>query len=186
LDSASGRIARAGSALRKIAMKITMHAMSVDIFVPVLTHLSTLLDKGLAHASAKKFEPSVLVNARLAPDMFPLSRQIQIACDAAKNGSARLAGQEAPRFEDKESTLEELRSRIARTIDYLKTLSASAFEGGEDRVIKIPVQERTIEMQGLPYLQTWALPNFYFHVVATYAILRHNGVEIGKGDFLGI
>jgi uncharacterized protein len=167
-------------------MKITMHSMSIDTFVPVLTHLSTLLDKALAHATAKKFDPGVLVNARLAPDMFPLNRQIQIACDAAKNGSARLAVQEAPRFEDKESTLEELRTRIARTIDYLKTLSASAFEGAEDRVVKIPVGESTIEMQGLPYLQTWALPNFYFHVVATYAILRHNGVEIGKRDFLGM
>jgi hypothetical protein len=167
-------------------MKISMHAMSVDVFVPALTHLSKLLDKGVAHAGAKKFEPGVLVNARLAPDMFPLSRQIQIACDAAKNGCARLAGQEAPRFEDKETTLEELSARVAKTTEYLKSLSASAFDGSEDRVIKIPVGERTIEMQGLPYLQTWALPNFYFHVVATYAILRHNGVEIGKADFLGL
>jgi hypothetical protein len=167
-------------------MKITMYTMAVESFVPVLTHLSTLLDKGLAHATAKKFEPSVLVNARLAPDMFPLSRQIQIACDAAKNGSARLAGQEAPRFEDKETTLEELRARIARTIEYLKSIPASAFDGAEDRDIKIPVRDRTLEMKGLAYLQTWALPNFYFHVVATYVILRHNGVEIGKGDFLGI
>lgn len=167
-------------------MKITMYTMSVGTFVPVLTHLSKLIDKGLAHAAAKKFEPSVLVNARLAPDMFPLSRQIQIACDAAKNGSARLAGQEPPRFDDNESTLEELRTRIARTIEYLKSIAASALDGSEDRDIKIPVRERTIEMKGLPYLQTWALPNFYFHVVATYAILRHNGVEIGKNDFLGI
>jgi hypothetical protein len=118
--------------------------------------------------------------------MFPLSRQIQIACDVAKNGSARLAGLDAPRFEDKESTLEELRVRIARTIEYLKSIPASAIDGSEDRDIKIPVRERTIEMKGLPYLQTWALPNFYFHVVATYAILRHNGVELGKNDFLGI
>src|SRR5450759_3522169 len=98
-------------------MKISMYTMSVETFVPALTRLSTLLDKGLAHATAKKFDPSVLVNARLAPDMFPLSRQIQIACDVAQNGSARLAGQEAPRFEDKEATLEELRARIARTIE---------------------------------------------------------------------
>ena len=167
-------------------MKISMYTMSVETFVPALTRLSTLLDKGLAHATAKKFDPSVLVNARLAPDMFPLSRQIQIACDVAKNGSARLAGQEAPRFEDKEATLEELRARIARTIEYLKSVAASAFDGAEDRDIKIPVRDRTLEMKGLPYLQTWALPNFYFHVVATYALLRHNGVEIGKGDFLGI
>jgi len=167
-------------------MKISMSGMAVDTFLPVLAHLSTLLDKGLAHATAKKFDPSVLVNARLAPDMFPLSRQIQIACDAAKNGSARLAGQEAPRFEDKEATLEELRARIAKTIEYLKSIPAGAFDASEDRDIKIPVRERTIEMKGLPYLQTWALPNFYFHVVASYAILRHNGVEIGKSDFLGL
>jgi len=167
-------------------MKISMFTMSVETFVTTLGYLAKLLDKGLAHATAKKFDPSVLVNARLAPDMFPLSRQIQIACDAAKNGSARLAGQEAPRFEDNEATLEELRARIDRTIKYLKTIPASAFAASEDRDIKIPVRERTLEMKGLPYLQTWALPNFYFHVVATYAILRHNGVDIGKNDFLGI
>jgi hypothetical protein len=167
-------------------MKISVYTMSVETFVPNLQHLSTFLDKGAAHATAKKFEPSVLVNARLAPDMFPLSRQIQIACDAAKNGSARLVGQEAPRFEDKEATLDELRTRIARTIEYLKSIPAGAFDGAEERDIKIPVRERSIEMKGLPYLVTWALPNFYFHVVAAYAILRHNGVDIGKNDFLGL
>ncbi len=167
-------------------MKISMYTMSVESFLPMLATTSTLLDKALAHATAKKFEPSVLVNARLAPDMFPLSRQIQIACDAAKNGSARLAAQEAPRFEDNESTIEELRARVQRTIQYLKSIPASAFDGAEDRDIKIPVRERTLEMKGLPYLRTWALPNFYFHVVTSYAILRHNGVEIGKPDFLGL
>jgi hypothetical protein len=167
-------------------MKITMYSMSVETFVPMLKHLSALLDKAAAHAAAKKFEAGVLVNARLAPDMFTLTRQIQIACDAAKNGSARLAGQEAPRFEDKESTLDELRARIARTVEYLQSIPASAFEGSEDRDIKIPVRDRTLEMKGLAYVGTWALPNFYFHVVTSYAILRHNGVEIGKGDFLGI
>jgi hypothetical protein len=163
-----------------------MYTMSIESFLPMLASMTTLLDKALAHATAKKFEPSVLVNARLAPDMFPLSRQIQIACDAAKIGSARLAGQEAPRFEDTETTIEELRARVQRTIEYLKTIPASAFDGAEDRDIKIPVRERTLEMKGLPYLRTWALPNFYFHVVTTYAILRHNGVQIGKPDFLGL
>jgi len=167
-------------------MKISMYTMSVETFLLMLTSMAAILYKGLAHATAKKFEPSVLVNARLAPDMFPLSRQIQIACDTAKNGSARLAAQEAPRFEDKESTMEELRARVQRTIEYLKTIPASAFDGAEDRDIKIPVRDRTLEMKGLPYLRTWALPNFYFHVVMTYAILRHNGVEIGKPDFLGL
>jgi hypothetical protein len=167
-------------------MKISMYSMSVETFLPMLATLSTLLDKGLKHAAEKKFDPGVLVNARLAPDMLPLSRQIQIACDMAKNGSSRLAGQEAPRFEDNESTIEELRTRIARTIDHLKSIPASAIDGSEDRDIKIPMRERTLEMKGLPFLRTWALPNFYFHVVATYAILRHNGVEIGKRDFLNM
>jgi len=141
-------------------MKISMYSMSVETFLPMLATLSSVLNKGLKHAAEKKFEPSVLVNARLAPDMLPLSRQIQIACDMAKNGSSRLAGQEAPRFEDNETTIEELLARIARTID--------------------------LEMKGLPFLRTWALPNFYFHVVMTYAILRHNGIEIGKRDYLGM
>ncbi|HSY07292.1 MAG TPA: DUF1993 domain-containing protein [Steroidobacteraceae bacterium] len=167
-------------------MKISMYSMSVESFIPMLANLSALLDKGLKHATEKKFDPQVLINARLAPDMLPLPRQIQIACDMAKNGSSRLAGQEPPRFEDNESTIEELRARIARTIDYLKSIPASAFEGCEDRDIKIPLRDRPLEMKGLPFLKTWALPNFYFHVVATYAILRHNGVEIGKRDFLSM
>jgi len=167
-------------------MKISVQNVVIGTFVPNLEHLVVFLDKGAAHATAKKFETSVLVNARLAPDMFPLSRQIQIACDAAKNGSARLAAQEAPKFEDKETTLDELRARVVRTIEYLKSIPASAFEGAEDRDIKIPVRERTLEMKGLPYLTSWALPNFYFHVTASYAILRHNGVELGKNDFLGL
>lgn len=145
-----------------------------------------LVEKGLKFAAEKKFDPAVLVNARLAPDMLPLSRQIQLACDKAKNGSARLAGQEAPRFEDNESTLEELRTRIARTVEYLKSIPASAIDGSEDRDIKIPLRERSLEMKGLAFLRIWSLPNFYFHVVATYAILRHNGMQIGKRDFLAM
>src|SRR5215510_10744627 len=119
-------------------MKISMHTMAVDQCARTLTQVITLLDKGVAHATARKFDPSVLVNARLAPDMFPLSRQVQIACDLAKNSVARLAGLEPPRFEDNEKTIEELRARIARTIDYLKGVPASAFEGAEDRDIKVP------------------------------------------------
>jgi hypothetical protein len=167
-------------------MKISMYSMSVETFLPMLGTLSSLLNKGLKHAADKKFEPGVLVNARLAPDMLPLSRQIQIACDMAKNGSSRLAGQEAPRFEDNETTMEELLTRIARTIDHLKSIPASAIDGSEDRDIKIPMRDRTLEMKGLPFLKTWALPNFYFHVVMSYAILRHNGIDIGKRDFLGM
>jgi uncharacterized protein len=167
-------------------MKISMYSMSVETCLPLLATLSALLDKGLGHAAAKKYEPAVLVNARLAPDMLPLSRQVQIACDIAKNGCSRLAGQEPPRFEDNESTLEELRTRIARTIDHLKSIPASSIDGSEDRDIKVPLRDRMLEMKGLPFLRTWLLPNFYFHIVTTYAILRHNGTEIGKRDYLGM
>jgi hypothetical protein len=167
-------------------MKISMYSMSVETFLPMLGTLSTLLDKADKYAVEKKFEPAVLVNARLAPDMLPLSRQIQIACDLAKNGCSRLAGLEPPRFEDNESTLKELRTRIARTIDHLKTIPASAIDGSEDRDIKIPLRDRPLEMKGLAFLRSWALPNFYFHVVMTYAILRHNGLDIGKRDFLAM
>lgn len=166
-------------------MKISMHTMVVDQCAHMLANLSKLLDKGVATAEAKKFEPSVLVNSRLAPDMFPLSRQVQIASDMVKNGVARLAGQEAPKFEDKEQTIDELKARIAKTIDYIKSVPASAFEGSEDRDIKIPVPNRTLEFKGLPYLRNWILPNFYFHASMVYALLRHNGVDVGKQDFLG-
>ena len=166
-------------------MKISVHALSVDAFAHTLGQLSLLLEKGAAHATARKFDPSVLVNGRLAPDMFPLSKQVQIACDVAKNSVARLAGLEPPRFEDTEKTIEELRARIARTIDYLKGVPASSFEGSEDRDIKVPAGDRTLEFKGLPFLQRWAIPNVFFHVMAAYSILRHNGVDVGKRDYLG-
>jgi len=165
-------------------MKISVYAMSVQMFVPTLRQLAKILDKGAQHAAQKKFDPAVLADARLAPDMFPLTRQVQLACDFAKNSSARLMGVEPPRFEDNEKTFEELKARVARTLDYLGSTTASAFEGAEDRDIKIPLRDQTLEMKGLPFLQNWALPNFYFHVVAAYSILRHNGVEVGKRDFL--
>jgi uncharacterized protein len=167
-------------------MKISMYTMSVETFVPALRMLSKLLDKGAQLASAKKFEPSVLANARLAPDMFSLIQQVQLACDFAKNSTGRLVGQDAPRFEDNEKTLDELKTRIARTVDYLEGVRAPAFEGSEDRDIKIPLRDTSLDMKGLPYLKTWVLPNFYFHVVTAYAILRHNGVEVGKRDFLSM
>jgi hypothetical protein len=166
-------------------MKISVHALSVDIFTSALGNLSALLDKGLAHASTRKFEPAVLFNSRLAPDMFPLSRQVQIACDLAKNSVARLAGVEPPRHEDTEKTLEELRARIAKTIDYLNSIPASAFDAAEERDIKVPAGERTLQFKGLAFIQRWAIPNVFFHVTTAYNILRHNGVEIGKRDFLG-
>lgn len=166
-------------------MKISVHAMSVEVFTNSLGNLSVILEKGLAQATARKFDPSVLVSARLAPDMFPLSRQVQIACDIAKNSVARLAGLEPPRFEDTEKTFEELRARVARTLDYLKGVPPKSFEGAEDRDIKVPVRDATLEFKGLDFLQRFAIPNVYFHITTAYNILRHNGVELGKRDFLG-
>ncbi|HEY2275817.1 MAG TPA: DUF1993 domain-containing protein [Steroidobacteraceae bacterium] len=166
-------------------MKISMHAMSVDVFTRALGNLSALLEKGQAHATQRKFEPAVLLASRLAPDMLPLTRQVQLAGDISKNSVARLAAQEPPRFPDTETSFEELHARIARTLDYLKSVPASALEGAETRDIKLPSGDRTLEFKGLDYLQHWAIPNVFFHVTTAYAILRHNGVELGKRDFLG-
>jgi hypothetical protein len=166
-------------------MKAPMHAFSVELFSNILGNLSWILEKGAASAANRKIEPAVLLAARLAPDMLPLTRQIQIAGDIAKNSVARLAGQEPPRFEDNESTIEQLRARLARTIDFLKSVPASAFEGAETRDIKVPAGERTLEFKGLAFLQTWAIPNVFFHVTTAYNILRHNGVDLGKKDFIG-
>ena len=166
-------------------MKISVHAMSVDVFTHVLGNLSAVLEKGEASAKQRKIEPAVLLNSRLAPDMFPLTRQVQIACDIAKNSVARLASQEPPRFADNEATFEELYARIARTIDYLKSIPPSAVADSEERDIEVTTRERTLKFKGLEFLERWALPNVFFHATTTYAILRHNGVEIGKRDFLG-
>jgi uncharacterized protein len=166
-------------------MKISVQALSIDIFTHTLGNLSAILEKGTAHATVRKFDPNVLVASRLAPDMMPLSKQVQIACDLAKNSAARLAGVEPPRFEDNEKTIEELRARIARTLDYLKSIPAGALEGSEERDIKVPAGEQTLEFKGLVFLQRWAIPNLFFHVTTAYNILRHNGVDIGKRDFLG-
>jgi hypothetical protein len=167
-------------------VKITVQAVTVDVFANSLTNLAALLEKGLAHATARKFDPGVLFNARLAPDMFPLSRQVQLACDLAKNSVARIAALEPPRFEDHEKTIEELRARIARTVDYLKGIPASAFEGAEDRDLKVPAgPDKFLDFKGLDFVQRWAIPHVFFHITAAYAILRHNGVDIGKRDFIG-
>jgi len=165
-------------------MKLSMHALSVEVFVNALGNLSWILEKGAASAQQRKFDPAVLLAARLAPDMFTLTRQVQIACDISKSATARLAGQEPPRFEDNETTIEQLVARIGRTVDYLKSVPASAFEGSEARDIKLPAGERTFEFKGLAFLQRWALPNVFFHITTAYNILRHNGVDLGKRDFL--
>jgi hypothetical protein len=166
-------------------MKISMYTMAVEQNARMLQNLSGLLDKGIAFAQAKKFDAGVLVNSRLAPDMFPLSRQVQIACDMVKNGVARLAGIEAPKHEDTEQTMEELKARVAKALDFVKSVPAASFEGAEDRDIKIALRDRTLEFKGLTYLRGFVLPNMYFHITMTYAILRHNGVELGKPDFTG-
>jgi hypothetical protein len=166
-------------------MKVSMHALSVEVFANALGNLSWVLGKGAASAVSRKIDPTVLLNARLAPDMLPLTRQVQIACDLAKNSIARLAAQEPPRFEDTETSFEQLRARLARGIDYIRSVPASALEGSETRDIKVPSGERTLEFKGMEFLQRWAIPNVFFHVTTAYNILRHNGVDIGKRDFIG-
>jgi len=159
--------------------------MAIDTFVPMLRSLSNILDKGAEHAKAKTLDSAALVNARLAPDMYTLAQQVQLACDHAKDSTARFMGQEPPRFEDNEQTLDDLKARIARTIDYLQSARAAAFEGAEDCDIRIPLPNNAaFEMKGVQFLRDWALPHFYFHVVTAYDILRHNGVDIGKRDYL--
>jgi len=166
-------------------MKISMHAMSHDVFKKALTQLVHLMEKGVASAEARKFDTSVLVAARLAPDMLPFSKQIQLTSDFAKNSMARLAGIDPPKFEDNETTMDELLARVKKTLDYIGTVPASALEGSETRDIKIPLRDRTLELKGLAFLQNWAIPNFFFHYVTAYNLLRHNGVDIGKRDYLG-
>ena len=165
-------------------MKVSMHAMSVDVFAHTLVNLSWILEKAAASAAQRKFDPAVLLGARLAPDMHPLTRQVQIASDIAKNSVARLAAQEPPRFEDTETTIDQLRARLARAIDYLRSIPASALEGSETRDIKVPAGDRTFEFKGLEFLQRFAIPNVFFHATTAYDILRHNGVDLGKADFL--
>jgi len=167
-------------------VKVTIHSIATETFVPMLQSLSNILDKGAEHSRASKSDPAALVNARLAPDMYTLAQQVQIACDQANDATARLTGQGAPQFENNETTLEELKARIAKTIDYVKSVRPTAFEGAEDRKITIPIPENNMEfeMNGLQFLRDWALPHFYFHVVTAYDILRHNGVDIGKRDYM--
>ena len=168
-------------------MKTSIYAMAIETYVPMLRSLSHVLDKGAAHARAKKSNAADLVNARLAPDMYTLAQQVRMACDQAIDSTARLSGQDAPQFENNEKTLEELKVRIAKTLEYVERVRENAFEGAEDRKITIPIPANNIdfEMNGLQYLRDWVLPNFYFHLVTAYGILRHNGVDIGKRDYMG-
>jgi uncharacterized protein len=166
-------------------MSISMHSMSHAVFKKSLTQLLHLMDKGATNAKARNFDVSVLVNSRLAPDMLPFSRQIQLTSDFAKNSMARLAAVDPPKFEDSETTLDELVSRVKKTLEYIDSVSPAALEGSEFGDIKIALRDRTLEFKGLEFLQVWALPNFFFHLVTAYNLLRHNGVDIGKRDFLG-
>lgn len=166
-------------------MAVSMHQISVPVFNQYLLALTANLDKAAAFCAAKKIDPLVLVNSRLAPDMFPLSRQVQIACDFAKGASARLAGVEVPAWTDDEKTIDELKSRIKKTTDFIAALDPKAFEGADMRDVKIKIRGNDVTFKGLPYLANYAMGHFYFHCTTAYAILRHNGIELGKGDFIG-
>jgi uncharacterized protein len=166
-------------------MALSLFDVSIPVLVRGLTNLSTLIDKAAAYAEAKKLDPTALAQVRLFPDMFPLSRQVQIACDTAKGGAGRLAGVEIPKHEDTETTLPELKQRIAKTLDFVKGIKASQLEGAETRSIELKGPNRTLSFTGLSYVNHFVLPNFYFHESITYAILRTNGVEVGKSDYLG-
>lgn len=166
-------------------MTISMYQASVPVSIRTLNNLVGILEKGATYAETKKIDPSVLVNSRLFPDMFPLSRQVQIASDIAKRGAAQLAGIEAPKFEDNETTFPELIDRIQKTISYLDTFKPEQIDGSEERTITLKIGNNTLSFQGMPFLLYFVLPNVYFHVTTAYDILRHCGVEVGKQDFLG-
>lgn len=166
-------------------MSITPYDLTIPAFQHGFSVLSKLLDKAEAFAEEKKFKPEVLVDARLAPDMLTLAGQIQRLSDTAKATAARLTGTEAPSFPDDEKTLADLRARIARTTDYLAAVPQAAFEGAAERTVTVKTRGGEVSSSGKDYLLTFALPNFYFHLTTAYAILRHNGVPVGKLDFLG-
>jgi uncharacterized protein len=168
-------------------MSISMYTASVPVFSKMLSNMLRWLDKAEAHAKARNFDPAVYMTLRLAPDMLPLPAQIRIAGDAAKGCAARLAGATIPVFEDNEATLEELRERIRKTLAFLETVPAKAIDGSEEREIVIPRGNREPHrFKGEFYLKHFALPNFFFHATTLYALLRHNGVDLGKADYLAV
>lgn len=166
-------------------MTISLYDASIPVFRQMLSSLSTLLDKAEAHAKAKNFDVGNILTGRLAPDMLHLTRQIQIASDGAKGGAARLAGIDIPKYEDNEVSIADLKGRINKTVEFLNSIAREKIDGQEARDISIPLRDRTLQMKGQQYLLHWVLPNFFFHVTTAYNLLRHNGVEIGKADFLG-
>ena len=178
-------IARLNINTRKFAMNISMYNASVAVMIRMLGNLEAILGKAIAHAAARKIDDAAFVEARLFPDMFSFARQIRVATDVAKGAGARLAGIDIPKFDDNEKTLPELKARIRKAIDFLKKLTPAQIDGSADRPITLTVAGNTLNFKGVDYLLHWALPNFYFHVVTAYNLLRHNGVEIGKMDFVG-
>jgi uncharacterized protein len=166
-------------------MSISIYDFSIPVLTRGLTNMSAILDKAAAHATAKKFDSVVLAQSRLFPDMHPLVRQVQIACDTAKGAAARLAGIEVPKHEDTEVTFAELKARIAKTVDFLKSVTAAQLKDAENRSIEIKFPSSSWKFTGKSYLTDFVLPNFYFHTSIAYALLRKAGVEVGKSDFLG-
>ncbi len=166
-------------------MTLTVYQVTVPVFIRMLNNLAGILEKAAEHCTTRKIDPAALIHARLYPDMFDLARQVQVACDHARNGAARLAGREAPDREKTEQTFAELKERIRKTVAFLETFRPEQFEGAETREVTIKRGETTVTYDGLDYLLNRVLPNFYFHVTTAYDILRHNGVELGKRDYLG-
>ena len=166
-------------------MSISMYLASVPPIIRTLTNLRAILAKAAAYAEAKKIDPAVLINARLYPDMYPLSRQVQITTDNAKGSVSRLAGVEPPKYEDNETTFADLMTRIDKTMALVKSFTPDQIDGSEEKTITLNIPSRTLTFQGLPYLLDFVMPTIYFHVSIAYAILRHNGLEIGKLDFIG-
>ncbi|GLU31935.1 DUF1993 family protein [Trinickia caryophylli] len=166
-------------------MSLSMYEASVPVFERGLTNLRAILHKGQEHAHMKKIDPAVLLASRLFPDMHPLTRQIQIAADAAKFCVARLAALDPPKYEDVERTFDELDARLEKTMGYVRGIDAAALEGSKERIVKLTTSTSTLEFSGSRYLLHFALPNFFFHITTAYDILRHNGVELGKFDYLG-
>ncbi len=166
-------------------MTLSMYQASVPGFVQILKAFSAIIDKTEAHCTAKKIDPAVIMQSRLFPDMFPFARQILIACDFAKGGSARLAGVDVPSWDDNEKTFAELKARIKKTIDFVESLKPAQIDGSEGRTIELKIAGNPVKIAGQPYLVNFVLPNFYFHATTAYAILRANGVVLGKGDFVG-
>jgi hypothetical protein len=179
------RLSTKNSVREKNSMAFSIYQASVPVYTRQLTALSAILDKAASYAAQRKIDTTALVQARLFPDMLPLANQVQLACSHAMRGAARLSGMEPAKLVDDEQTLDDLKVRIAKTLAFLKGVDAKKMEGVEDREITFPVGDRKMTLKGADYLLNISMPNFYFHVTTAYAILRHVGLEIGKGDFMG-